>query len=68
MPFPESDALKGSITSLKEIVSRSQSENVEIVNLISQIESTVTEIERKSGKAQQQAFVPNVSVTPVVVL
>jgi len=75
MTFPESDAIKGAINNLKEIVRRSQSENGESVVLLSQIESTVLEIERKSKPAQfapstqkQTSFVAPIAVgavTPV---
>jgi tRNA C32,U32 (ribose-2'-O)-methylase TrmJ len=76
MTFPESDALKGAINNLKEIVKRSHCENEESAVLLSQIEAIVSDIERKSKAktattvtpaAQKPVFVPPVAVLPVVV-
>lgn len=69
MTFPESDAIKGAISSLKEIVSRSQSENSEGVKVLSQIEATLLDIEVKARSAGKQSFVPSVvPAAPVVTL
>jgi len=48
MTFPESNALKGTIADLKDIVSRSHGDETECVRLLGQIEALVSEIERKT--------------------
>ncbi len=70
MAVSESDALIGALSSLKEIVDRSPVQNPEIVQLLSQIESTIFDIDRKTKKPSasvQPAFVGSPTVTPVVV-
>ena len=49
MTFPDPDAIKGAISSLKDIVSRSQSDNSEGVRMLRQIEATVLDIEVKTS-------------------
>jgi hypothetical protein len=65
MPFPESDALKSTINNLRDIITRSHSENKESAAALSQIESIVSDIERKAS-GQQQSFVGS-STVPVSV-
>ena len=63
MTFPDPDAIKGAISSLKDIVSRSQSDNSEGVQMLRQIEATVMDIEVKT-RVTSGPFVA--SITPVV--
>jgi hypothetical protein len=66
MNFPESDALKGTINNLKDIVSRSSSDNNECSMLLNQIESTLSAIENKTKSQSIVVIAPSVA-TPVTV-
>lgn len=66
MTFPDPDAIKGAISSLKDIVSRSQSDNGEGVRMLRQIEATVLDIEVKTSFAKAVSGVSSItSVSPV---
>jgi hypothetical protein len=52
MAFPESNALRSTISDLKDIVSRCHGDENECVRLLSQIEALVVEIERKTPQVR----------------
>lgn len=66
MTFPDSNALKGTIADLKDIVSRSHGDENECVRLLGQIEALVSEIERKTmpGRAAPSSS-PTIIAAPL---
>jgi hypothetical protein len=61
MSFPNSNALKGTIQQLKEIVTNIQGEDHEASRLVQQMEVLVGEIERKSARQPAGNVSPAVS-------
>ena len=56
MSFPKMDnSIKSAIKDLKEIVSRHQGADKEVVSLVSEIESIISDSETKAGKLAKSA-------------
>ena len=56
MSFPKMDnSIKSAIKDLKEIVSRHQGADKEVVSLVSEIESIISDIETKAGELAKSA-------------